>query len=195
MLSKIAAALGVPVARGDYSGVPPNRADQGAPANYAPFGAMDGSNLLGDDGAPALFTAGEEFGTVSRGDPVVQEMDAEAQLAACLTEETWRLEITAHPFAEGVVHRGGRGARRARARVATKSRGKAARVSAREAEVHTPVLVTRLALHCTAKRWHWIEFRPLFCCGRGCGCALPTTSTARARSSYSPGASSDSFAL
>ena len=100
MLSKIAAALGVPVARGDYSGVPPNRPDQGAPANYAPFGAMDGSNLLGDDGAPALFTAGEEFGTVSRGDPVVQEMDAEAQLAACLTEETWRLEITADSFAE-----------------------------------------------------------------------------------------------
>ena len=189
MLSKIAAALGVPVARGDYSGVPPNRPDQGAPANYAPFGAMDGSNLLGDDGAPALFTAGEEFGTVSRGDPVVQEMDAEAQLAACLTEETWRLEITAQPFAEGVVPS------RARARVATKSRGKAARVSARVARwTRRCILVTRLALHCTAKRWHWIEFRPLFCCGRGCGCALPAASTARARSSYSPGASSDSCA-
>jgi len=40
MLSKIAAALGVPVAQGDYSGVPPNRPDQGAPANYAPFGRI-----------------------------------------------------------------------------------------------------------------------------------------------------------
>ena len=140
MLSKIAAALGVPVARGDYSGVPPNRADQGAPANYAPFGAMDGSNLLGDDGAPALFTAGEEFGSRPR-DP-----------------------------GDGRGGAAGGGRRRY-------------------------ILAARLALHCTAKRWHWIEFRPLFCCGRGSGCALPAASTARARSSYSPGASSDSFAL
>ena len=59
---------------------------------------MDGSNLLGEDGSPTLFTAGEEFGTVSRGDPVIQEMDAQAQHAANLTEETWRLEITADSF-------------------------------------------------------------------------------------------------
>ena len=85
MLKSLAAALGVPVA--------PDRPDQGAPANYAPFGTTDGSNLHG------LTTPGGDFGTVSRGEPVIQELDAAAQLAARLTEETWRLEIAADPFA------------------------------------------------------------------------------------------------
>ena len=46
MLAKIASALGVAVVPpGSHLADPSDRPDQGAEANYAPFGRMDGSNL------------------------------------------------------------------------------------------------------------------------------------------------------
>lgn len=41
-----------------------NRPDQGAKAEYAPFGTMDMSNLGGTPGSPAFFIPGEDYGTV-----------------------------------------------------------------------------------------------------------------------------------
>lgn len=109
MLAAIAAALGVRVVpEGSHLANPPDRKDQGAPAQYAPFGATDGSNLRRGAATDAraddhvelaqMFTAAGEFGTVSRGDPVIQEMDADAQAAAGLAPQTWLLEIAASPF-------------------------------------------------------------------------------------------------
>jgi hypothetical protein len=105
MLAKIASALGVAVVPpGAHLADPPDRPDQGAEANYAPFGRMDGSNLREQaeaEGAPpalSLFVDAAKFGTVSRGDPVIQELDAEAQAIAGLTPETWSLEISADTF-------------------------------------------------------------------------------------------------
>eukprot|EP01043_Picozoa_sp_COSAG02_P016199 COSAG02_NODE_708_length_18231_cov_53.208416_10_plen_466_part_00 len=103
MLAKIASALGVRVVpEGSHLANPPDRKDQGAPAKYAPFGQIDGSNLrpahADGDGLVEMFTAASAFGTVSRGDPVIQDMDAEAAAAAGLAPQTWRLEIAASPF-------------------------------------------------------------------------------------------------
>lgn len=42
----------------------------------------------------------KDFGTVSRGDPVIPSLDAEALAEAGLTERTWSLDVRADPFVE-----------------------------------------------------------------------------------------------
>ncbi len=63
-----------------------------------------GTALAGDATAvpdfPPILTPDLDFYDVSRGKPKPHTLDAAAQLAARLTAETWRLEISADPFIE-----------------------------------------------------------------------------------------------
>merc|ERR1719356_993982 len=51
------------------------------------------------EGRPFLSST-RDFGTVSRGDPVISSLQGEARAAAGLTEETWSLRVEADPFVE-----------------------------------------------------------------------------------------------
>jgi len=51
-------------------------------------------------GVRPFLSKSEEFGNVSRGNPVPHTLDPAALTGAGLTPETWRLTVTADPFAQ-----------------------------------------------------------------------------------------------